>query len=225
MKRVAPIEIFSFLVLITCAGACQSIPDAPSPQLKPPIDSLQEPVIEGASPVDLPATPLRQPGSEFLESSGKIGPTTFYRPVGSQKDSSIFDKYLSRSLQARQQHYQPSTGGGSFMSRAASAALHTFITRDDSGKGKLSASYLVGTLTTVAVDNAYRPYWVRSSAASTFDNFGSTIGSDAGMNVLHEFAPGIRQMLLSHAPGFVSRIEQRISHDQISRDAVFRQSR
>ena len=141
----------------------------------------------------------------------------------SEKDSSIFDKYLSRSLQARhQQHYQPSTGG-SFMSRAASAALHTFITRDDSGKGKLSASYLLGTLTTVAVDNAYRPYWVRSSAASTFNNFGSTIGSDAGMNVLHEFAPGIRQLLMSHAPGFVSRIQERISHDQSPREAIFSQ--
>ena len=145
--------------------------------------------------------------------------------MASQKDPSIFEKYLSRSLQSRhQQHYQPSAGG-SFVSRAASAALHTFITRDDSGKGKLSASYLLGTLTTVAVDNAYRPYWVRSSASSTFNNFGSTIGSDAGMNVLHEFAPGIRQLLHEPRAWICLSHQQRLSHDQSPREPVFGQSR
>jgi hypothetical protein len=163
----------------------------------------------------MPATAVREPASEFLTRQASL--TASYAPTVNPKDSSILNNYLSRSLQARQQHYQPSTAGGSFMSRATSAALHTFFTRDDSGKGKLSTSYLMGTLTSVVVDNAYRPYWVRSSPASTFNNFGSTIGSDAGMNVLHEFAPGIRQMLLTHAPGFVSRIEERISHDQGSR--------
>jgi len=163
----------------------------------------------------MPATAVREPASEFLTRQASL--TASYAPTVNPQDSSILNNYLSRSLQARQQHYQPSTAGGSFMSRATSAALHTFFTRDDSGKGKLSTSYLMGTLTSVVVNNAYRPYWVRSSPASTFNNFGSTIGSDAGMNVLHEFAPGIRQMLLTHAPGFVSRIEERISHDQGSR--------
>jgi len=172
----------------------------------------------------MPATAVGEPDSKFLVFSAQPTATPLYGPVASQKDPSIFNKYLSRSLQTRQQHYQPSTGG-SFMSRATSAALHTFITRDDSGKGKLSTSYLMGTLTSVVVDNAYRPYWVRTSASSTFNNFGSTIGSDAGMNVLHEFAPGIRQLLMSHAPGFVSRIQERISQDQSSREPVFSQSR
>ncbi len=225
MRRAAPIEIISFLVLITCAACCQSLPDAPSPHLEAGEDRLQTPVMEGLSATDTPPTALAAPASESLIFSGQPTDSAFYGPMSSQKDSSIFDKYLSRSLQARQQHYQPSTGGGSFMSRAASAALHTFITRDDSGKGKLSTSYLLGTLTSVVVDNAYRPYWVRTSASSTFNNFGSTIGSDAGMNVLHEFAPGIRQLLMSHAPGFVSRIQERISHDQSSPGASFTQSR
>lgn len=212
MKRAAPIEIISFLVLIACAATCQSLPDAPSAHLQIPANRLQEPVGDGPSPVDMPATAVHEPASEFLTRQASLSAS--YTPT--VKDSSILNKYLSRSLQARQQHYRPTTGG-SFMSRATAAALHTFITRDDSGKGKLSTSYLLGTLTSVVADNAYRPYWVRSSASSTFNNFGSTIGSDAGMNVLHEFAPGIRQMLLSHAPGFVSRIGERISHDQSSR--------
>ena len=221
MRRTAPIEIISFLVLITCAACCQSLPDAPSPHLPAGGDRLQTPAIEGLSAADIPVTALPEPASKSLIFSEQPTASALYGPMSSQKDSSVFDKYLSRSLRARQQHYQPSTGG-SFMSRATSAALHTFITRDDSGKGKLSTSYLMGTLTSVVVDNAYRPYWVRSSASSTFNNFGSTIGSDAGMNVLHEFAPGIRQLLMSHAPGFVSRIQERISHDQ---GAVFNSAR
>ena len=217
MKRSAPIEIISFLVLIACAATCQSFPDAPSARLNSPAQRLQEPTTEGLSAGDLPANLPQKPEPEILNFSARTSLTASYGPIASHKDVSIVDKYLSRSLQARQQRYQPSTAGGSFMSRATAAALHTFFTRDDSGNGKLSTSYLMGTLTSVVADNAYRPYWVRSSAASTFNNFGSTIGSDAGMNVLHEFAPGIRQMLLSHAPGFVARIQERISHDQSSR--------
>lgn len=74
-------------------------------------------------------------------------------------------------------------------------------------------------LTSVAIHNAYRPYWARSTSA-TFTNFGSTIGSDAGMNVFHEFGPGIRQMVKGHAPKFVSRIEERITNDQTLRKVV-----
>ncbi len=68
-------------------------------------------------------------------------------------------------------------------------------------------------MASVANHTAYRPYWTRSTSA-TFNDFGSTIGSDAGMNVFHEFGPGIRQMVKGLTPKFVSRIEERITHDQ-----------
>ena len=74
-------------------------------------------------------------------------------------------------------------------------------------------------LTSVAIHTAYRPYRTRSTS-DTFNNFGSTMGSDAGMNVFHEFGPGIRHMVKGLTPKFVSRIEERISHDPIPRDAV-----
>ncbi len=41
-----------------------------------------------------------------------------------------------------------------------------------------------------------------------FSDFGSTIGSDAGMNVFHEFWPAIRNKLEGHAPKFVQKIER-----------------
>ena len=76
-------------------------------------------------------------------------------------------------------------------------------------------------LTSVAIATAYRPYWARSTSA-TFNNFGTTIGSDAGINVLHEFGPGIRQMVKAHTPKFVSRIEEHITGDQFPRDVEAR---
>ncbi len=46
------------------------------------------------------------------------------------------------------------------------------------------------------------------------------IGSDAGINLLHEFGPGIRQMVKGHTPKFVSKIKENITHDQTPRDIV-----
>ena len=99
------------------------------------------------------------------------------------------------------------------------AASRVLITRNDSGKRTLNTSYFLGALTSVAITTAYRPYWRRSISA-TFKTFGSTIGSDAGINLLHEFGPGIRQMLKGRAPKFVSRIEERITNEQTLRDVV-----
>jgi hypothetical protein len=79
-------------------------------------------------------------------------------------------------------------------------------------------------LTSAAVATAYRPYWARS-ASTTFKDLGSTIGSDAGINVFHEFWPGIRQVLKRHSPKFVSRIEERITNNQTSREVVTTQAR
>jgi hypothetical protein len=125
----------------------------------------------------------------------------------SKKVQHLFDKYLYPS------RYHSSTSG-SFMGRASYAASRIFVTRDESGKRRVNTSYFLGVLTSVAADAAaYRPYWARS-ASTTFSNFGSTIGSDAGINLFHEFGPGIRQIVKGHTPRFVSQIEQRITHDQ-----------
>ena len=104
------------------------------------------------------------------------------------------------------------------MGRAFYAASRIFVTRDHSGKATLNTSYFLGVLTSVASATAHRPYWARSTS-ETFNNFGSTIGSDAGMNVFHELKPGIRQMVKGLTPRFVSRIGQR-THEQMPRDAI-----
>lgn len=94
----------------------------------------------------------------------------------------------------------------SFLGRVADAASGFVLTRDSEGNHKLNTPYLVRVLTTSVAHSAYRPYW-RRSATQPITDFGSTVGSDAGMSVFHEFEPGILQLVKSHEPRFVSKIQ------------------
>jgi hypothetical protein len=145
--------------------------------------------------------------------------TAHYQVEFIQEESSAFlGKYLYPSSLKQNARYYASTSD-SFMGRASYAVSRIFVTRDDSGKGRLNTRYFLGMLTSVAIHTAYRPYRMRSTS-DTFNNFGSTMGSDAGMNVFHEFAPGIRQMVKGFTPKFVSRIEERIIPDPTRRGII-----
>jgi len=105
------------------------------------------------------------------------------------------------------------------MGRTIYAASHIFVTRDDSGKKRLNTSYFFGVLSLVAAHSARRPSWARSASAP-FNDFGSTIGNDAGLNLFHEFEPGIRQMVNDHAPRFAFKREERITRNQNLKEVV-----
>jgi hypothetical protein len=47
-----------------------------------------------------------------------------------------------------------------------------------------------------------------------------TIGSNAGLNLFHEFEPGLRRMMRGHGPKVESDIEERIKNDQPPRQDV-----
>lgn len=242
VKRIAPVQIISFFVLAVCGAWCQSappstdllqedgsdspgtrphemrswrfLPDAPSVQPSAQAERVH-PFVNEARSLSIPGAVGANAGIVREPEPGRVsaGPRNLaasYEPVFPPNNSSIFDKYLYPSLRKRVLRYHPSTSS-SFMGRATDAASRIFITRDDSGNGRLNTSYFLGMLTSVTVESAYRPYWARSTSA-TFNNFGSTIGSDAGINLLHEFGPGIRQLLRGHGPKFVSSIADRIIH-------------
>ena len=258
MKRIAPIQVISVLVLAACGAWCQStrpsgdllrgdgansaemrhqemqtwkfLPDAPSVQPPTQADRFHPLANEARSPLTLGTVGVNAGVMMRETEPGPVTPgtqpdlTTPYKLVFTQKESSVFlDKYLYPSLRKGVLRYHPSTSG-SFMGRATYAASRIFVTHDDSGKGKLNTSYFLGMLTSVTIQSAYRPYWARSTSA-TFNTFGSTIGSDAGINVLREFGPGIRQLLKGHAPKFASGIEERITRFQNPREAVATPSR
>jgi hypothetical protein len=193
----------------------RSLPDAPLVQPPTQAGEFQTFVNEASSPFTLGAVGINA-GVMRKTELGHVAPgpqptfTAPYKAVFTQEESStVFDKYLYPSLLKQNLRYHSSTSS-SFMGRATYAASQIFVTRDDSGKGRLNPSYFLGLLTSVATHTAYRPYWTRSTSA-TFNDFGSTIGSDAGLNVFHEFGPGIRQMIKGHTPKFVFGIKERIT--------------
>ena len=202
----------------------RSLPDAPS-SVQPPTEGVRSHtfVNESGSPLTLSVAGIGADAMRRTEMGHDIsGPqpslTAHYQAVFIQEDSgNFFRKYMSpRSLKQDQRYYALTSD--SFMSRASNAASRIFVTRDDSGKRRLNTSYFIGVLTSVAIHTAYRPFPARSTS-DTFNNLGSTIGSDAGINILHEFGPGIRQTVMGHAPKSVSRIAEFITHGQ-TRDAV-----
>jgi len=209
VKRIASIGVVSFVLLAVCGAVCQnarqSLPDAPSVQAAIQKQKFNEFTEEARSPLKFAAM-----GGQ----AGMMGPGAFADPdkaVFNQKGpDAIFRKYLYPSSLKQQSGYH-SLSSGSLVGRATSAASRTIIARDDSGKARLNTSYLLRALTVVAKDAASTPYWRRSPAAP-LNNFGSTVGNDAGMNLWHEFGTGVQQLMKSHTPGFVSRIEERVTH-------------
>jgi hypothetical protein len=209
VRRIAPVWVVSFGLFAACGAVCQSVrqslPDAPLVQAGTQAYRFDGFAEEARSPLNFGAL-----GGK----AGLMRPGAFADPdkaVSGQKESdAIFRKYLYPSSLQRQSGSH-SVSSGSLMGRATYAASRPLITRNDSGKARLNTSYLLRTLTAVAKDTASTPYWKRSVGAP-FGDFGSTVGSDAGMNLWHEFGPGIQQLLKSHTPQFVSRIEERIGH-------------
>jgi hypothetical protein len=197
----------------------RSLPDAPS-SIQPPsqaqgfhtfVNQASSPLTLGA--VDVSAGVMRETKLGHVIHGPQPSLAAPYKAAFIQTEpSNSVGKDPYPSLLKQNLRYLPSTSS-SLMGRATYAASRIFITRDDSGKGRVNTSYFLGVLTSVASAAAYRPYWARSTSA-TFNNFGSTIGSDAGINVFHEFEPGIRQMVKGLTPTFVSRIEERITHHQ-----------
>ena len=199
-----------------------SLPDAPS-SVQPPAQAqrLHPFVKESGTPgsVGVSAGVMRSTEPGRVTPGPEPGLTAHYQLAFVQEQSSTFlGKYPDPSSLKQNARYYASTSD-SFMGRASYAASRIFVTRDDSGKGRLNTRYFLGMLTSVAIHTAYRPYRTRSTS-DTFNDFGSTIGSDAGMNVFHEFGPGIRQMVKGFTPKFVSRIGERITPDPTRRGII-----
>jgi hypothetical protein len=196
----------------------ESLPDAPS-TVQPPIQvARSSKFVNAAGSCSTRGARLISPMHETRLGHFTASPqrklTAVYQAAPMHSETSAFlGKYLYATLQTQDEHYYASTSE-SFIGRASYAASRMLVTHDDSGKVRLNTRYLLGVLSSVAMHAAYHPYRARSTSG-TFNNFGSTIGGDAGINVFHEFRPGIQQVVKGLTPKFVSRIEERITHDPI----------
>ena len=200
-------------------GTWRSIPDAPS-TVQPPrqAEKFQTFAYESRSHLTIRTAGIssgQNPGTELRGVTPGPQPSLIasYELRFTQKESSNFIvKYSCPTLVKRTLLYHPSTSS-TFMGRAAYAASHMFVARNDSGKNRLNTSYFIGVLSSVAIHSARRPIWARATSAP-FNDFGSTIGNDAEMNLFREFGPGIRQTVKGHMPKFAFKIGERITHDQ-----------
>ncbi len=159
----------------------------------------------------LPDAPAVQTSAQAnLNGRAQFGDFVLDREKPDQSNSrDFFTRHLYPTLPKGNLNYHPANE--SLVRRATYAASRALIIRDDSGKARLNTSYLLRTLTSVARDTASTPYWKRH-AADPFSDFGSTIGNDVGMNVLHEFEPGFEKVLKNHTPRFVTAMEQHSRH-------------
>lgn len=206
-KQIMPVGVVSLVMWAACGAAgqnpAQSLPDAPSARTVVEAANSSSPMTEGRT--------LRSASMQYADVVRERDFSALPQADTSRQNSrTIFEKYLRLSPSGRRSSAPDSDGG--LMSRATQAASRIFVTRDDSGKGRLNTSYFLRTLTAVAASTASRPYY-RRSLSEPFNNFGSTIGNDAGMNVLHEFEPGIQHLMKSHAPKFAARLAERIGRN------------
>ena len=135
----------------------RSLPDAPS-SVQPPThaERFHTFVNEASSPLTLGAVGVSAGAMRETE-LGSVTPgpqpslTALYQMVFIQKESNALSgKDLYPSLLKQDPRYYPSTSDR-FMGRASYAASRIFITRDDSGKGRLNTRYFLGVLTSVAL--------------------------------------------------------------------------
>ena len=223
MVGTVPVRVITLLLLAACGALCQerqqnstpsSLPDAPSVQVSARAE-LRTSADEAF--LNLRGSDVGSDAAlDARHANASHGAQTTFgdldKEYAVQKNpSDFFEKRLYPSLLKRNLSYHPSTSA-SFLGRATDAASRIFVTRDESGKQRLNTAYLLGVLSSAALHSARCPYW-RRSAAQPFSDFGSNLGNGAGMNLVHEFGPGIQQLMKSHAPKFVSRIEERVTHN------------
>lgn len=202
------------------ASGSRSLPDAPSASLPnrrtelPGMRVPARPALKVGAVALYPGS-MRKTDASYLAVGPPPGALAFdgradERSPEQKEPSFILSRYLYRSTLPQDLSRRGSTRD-SMMGRATDAASGVLIPRNASGKRKLNTPYLTRVLATVVVHAAGRPYWERTRS-EPFSDFASTVGNDTGMNVLHEFEPGIKQILASHTPRFVSGIEERLLH-------------
>lgn len=198
-----PIRVAAFLALASGLMLAQqavshdelpSLPDAPSVQLPSRAQVLRTALDTARQPLDVgsPQQGLGEPGynpAEFQFLEARRGTSTFYT--------------VSKSPSTSQRNGPGSTNARP-MGRVVGAASSFIIKRDIAGRKHLNTPYLLSVATNAVADVAHTPYW-RRSPAQPLSNFGSNIGNDAGMNVLHQFQPGILRLVTSHLPQVVSK--------------------
>ena len=129
------------------------------------------------------------------------------RTISDQTEQGFFSKFLLPSMFHQDPRYFQSDSAGP-VDRTAYAISRVFVTRNDSGRPTLNTSEILGSFIAASLTTAYHPYRRYSPAEITSRTMGG-IGSDAGLNMLREFWPDIREHLMDHGPKMMQTLVTR----------------
>ena len=127
--------------------------------------------------------------------------------MAEHETASFLGRYVFPTLLSQDPRYHPSEKDG-FLARSSYAASRVLITRTDSGKKTVNSSYLLGALASTAIAACYRP--IHRTPGQTLVDFGTTVGGDAGMNILKEFWPQLRSKIRPLTPKKLRKLSDRL---------------
>ena len=148
-------------------------------------------------------------------------PRTYTAALAERESNAFFGRYLFPALFDQDPRYHASESD-KVMPRAVYAASRVFITRKDDGRRTLNTSYLLSTLLTSTLANAYKHPWDRTPS-NTFADMGSTIGGDAGFNLAREFWPQLRERLSDHTPKMFKKLKNKFAGDDENEPVMSKQ--
>lgn len=189
----------------------RSLPDAPSSAALTSRQKFAVFMESAGSPLTLAGAGLTAMTMRSSAPNGASGSWSraYTFAVAQRESNEFFGKFVFPTLLHQDPRYHPADSE-SFFGRAFYAASRVAITRTDDGSNTVNSSYLLSTVLTSTLANAYRPQWARS-ASTTMGDIGSTIGGDAGFNLLREFWPQISKKLASKTPKKLKRLAKRFS--------------
>jgi len=197
----------TFLLLMMAGSAmCQAdrrLPELPQPKASPDLSSSFAPLTTAGN-LRAAFSATRLPVSEQAQFDLDRARDLVFQSSGQGESSDPISRYFAVSSSRNSRHYE-APSNESLIGRASYAASSLLFTHEEEGKFGLNTHYLLGVLTTAVAHSAAHSYG-RRSISQPFGDFGSSVGSDAGMNVFQEFKPGILQLVKSHEPRFVERI-------------------
>ncbi|HWR37571.1 MAG TPA: hypothetical protein VN622_17045 [Clostridia bacterium] len=132
--------------------------------------------------------------------------------LATKESNAFFGRYLFPALLNQDPRYHPSLKSG-LMPRATHAASRVLFTQNDKGQTTLNTSYLLSTVTSSTLANAYKPPAYRSFGNTASDIL-TTIGGEAGMNILREFWPQLREGLGRIEPKPIRKLRVKFNEDQ-----------
>jgi len=113
------------------------------------------------------------------------------KALADAESGAFLKKFLMPYVLRQDPRYFPAPGTYGLRRRVGYAMTRVLFTRSDAGR-TINSSRILGSLASEAAANTCRAYGDRDLPA-TLQRTGSSLASDAGMNILREFWPDIRR--------------------------------